>query len=290
MSLRRIILSYENGDNNIMTDENNAIPKVIHYCWFGGNPIPEKDQACIDSWKKYCPDYKICRWDESNYDITKNQYMYEAYKAKKWGFVPDYARLDIIYNHGGIYLDTDVELIKNLDDLLENEAFVGYEDDEHINFGLGFGAVKNHEGIKQIMSNYDEIRFINDDGTLNTVASPTVNSDFFKQKGAVLNGELQTFLGITMYPVDYFCPMDFNTGLLKLTENTYSIHRFHMSWVDPDLKRWHTFKFGLNRKVGPKAAKMIILIIWPPVRLILHIRKYGFTRIAKIISDKIGFS
>ena len=93
------------------------IPKKIHYCWFGGNPMPEKDKKCIESWKRYCPDYEIIRWDESNYDVSKNRYMKEAYEEKKWGFVPDYARLDIIYNEGGIYLDTDVELVKNLDDL-----------------------------------------------------------------------------------------------------------------------------------------------------------------------------
>ena len=102
------------------------IPKIIHYCWFGGAELPEKDRKCIESWKKFCPDYQIIEWNENNYDVTKNTYMYQAYQAKKWGFVPDYARLDIIYQHGGIYLDTDVELVKNLDSLLENDAFMGF--------------------------------------------------------------------------------------------------------------------------------------------------------------------
>ena len=101
------------------------IPKKIHYCWFGGNPLPELAIRCIESWKKYCPDYEIIRWDESNYDVTKNKYMYQAYENKRWGFVPDYARLDIIYNYGGIYLDTDVELLNSLDDLLDQKCFLG---------------------------------------------------------------------------------------------------------------------------------------------------------------------
>ena len=103
------------------------IPKKIHYCWVGGNSKPPLVKKCIQSWKKYCPDYEIIEWNESNYDISKNIYMKQAYEAKKWAFVTDYMRLDIIYEHGGIYLDTDVELIKNIDDLLSNEAFAGIE-------------------------------------------------------------------------------------------------------------------------------------------------------------------
>ena len=116
------------------------IPKKIHYCWFGKKEIPEKNKKWMESWEKYCPDYEIIRWDENNYDITKNEYMYEAYKAERWGFVSDYARLDIIFNHGGIYLDTDVELIKNLDDLLYQFAFSGVDGSRNISLGLGFGA------------------------------------------------------------------------------------------------------------------------------------------------------
>ena len=127
------------------------IPKIIHYCWFGGNEIPENDKKCIESWKKYCPDYKIIRWDESNYDYKKNSYMREAYEAKKWGFVPDYARLDIIYNYGGIYLDTDVELLKSLDEILDCEGFFGFESENLVNLGLGFGAVKGNEIIRDMM-------------------------------------------------------------------------------------------------------------------------------------------
>ena len=127
------------------------IPKIIHYCWFGNGPIPEKDKKCINSWKKYCSDYKIIQWNEKNYDITKNKYMNQAYQQKKWGFVPDYARLDIIYTYGGIYLDTDVEIIKSFDSLLSNRGFAGFERPDYVNLGLGFGAEAENIIIKKML-------------------------------------------------------------------------------------------------------------------------------------------
>ena len=143
------------------------IPKIIHYCWFGGNPLPPSAEKCIESWKKFCPDYEIRRWDESNYDITKNQYMQEAYQCKKWGFVPDYARLDIIYDHGGIYLDTDVEIIKTFDELLDCVAFGGVEQESpYVALGLGFGAEKGNDIIRQLRDKYDELHFM-EDGQMN---------------------------------------------------------------------------------------------------------------------------
>ena len=126
------------------------IPKIIHYCWFGGNELPESVRKCIESWKKYCPDFVIKEWNESNYDVTKLPFMKDAYEAKKYAFVSDYARLDIIYQHGGIYLDTDVELIKPLDDrLLDTTCFMGMETPGTVATGLGFGAIKGHSFIKQ---------------------------------------------------------------------------------------------------------------------------------------------
>ena len=141
--------------SNIRISAHPKIPKKLHYCWFGGNEMPKQYKEWIDSWKKYCPDYEIIEWNESNYDITKNKYMYQAYQQKKWGFVPDYARLDIIYNHGGIYLDTDVEVRRNLDDLLYQDGFVGFERDEFVNFGSGFGAIRGLPIIKELLDYYE---------------------------------------------------------------------------------------------------------------------------------------
>lgn len=213
------------------------IPKKIHYCWFGGNPLPEKDQKCINSWRKFCPDYEIIQWDESNYDVTKNAYMKEAYDAKKWGFVPDYARLDIIFNEGGIYLDTDVELVKNLDALLENKAFMGFEDGEHVSPGLCTAAVQHHPTIGKLMEIYSGRRFKLEDGTLDLTPSPIMNTDMLVQMGLQKNNQKQVVAGVTIFPKDYFCPKDYKTGKLTVTDNTYGIHWFNASWQSPHRRK-----------------------------------------------------
>lgn len=224
------------------------IPKKIHYCWFGGGPIPEKDKKCIESWKKFCPDYEIIEWNESNYDVTKNSYMYEAYKAKKWGFVPDFARLDIIYQNGGIYLDTDVELIKNIDFLLEHKGFAGFEHPHQVALGLGFGAEKGNCLIKKMMDQYEIINFINKDGTLNLLPSPSYSTDILKQEGFLMNGTLQSQNGFYIYPKEYFCPRDYHSGISCITSNTCSIHWFNASWQTPHKKRM----LKIRRIIGDK--------------------------------------
>lgn len=207
------------------------IPKIIHYCWFGGNAIPAHLQKCIDSWKKFCPDYEIIRWDESNYDISKNRYMLQAYENKKYGFVPDYARLDIINQHGGIYLDTDVELIRNLDDLLSYEFYCGFEDEQYIALGLGFGAVKEHYLIKKMIETYQDLDFVKE-GMINLTASPVYQSKVMQEQGFELNGEYQEKGGIGVLPSDAFAP---GGSLLlpdEITEHTFSIHHYDASWKD----------------------------------------------------------
>lgn len=227
------------------------IPKKIHYCWFGGNPIPNKDKKCIESWRKKCPDYEIIEWNESNYDVNKNKYMKQAYEAKKWGFVPDYARLDIIYNEGGIYLDTDVEIIKPLDDLLLDKGFAGIEGTESkeaIALGLGFAAEKGNPIIKKLLESYDEILFINDDGTLNLTPSPVYSTEKMLEAGFVLNGLKQTIDGFTVYPKEYFCPRDYHTGKLSKTKNTYTIHWYNASWKTPHQKRMMKLRHTIGVK------------------------------------------
>lgn len=213
------------------------IPKVIHYCWFGKNPLPERYKEWMSSWKKYCPDYEIVEWNESNYDVTKNSYMGQAYEAKKWGFVSDYARLDIIYNHGGIYLDTDVELIRSLDDLLYQEAFCGFSYDLQVASGLGFGAVKKLPIIRALRDQYNHLTFKKADGTLNLTITPEYQSSFLVNKGLKLNGEFQEIEKLRIYPATFFCGIMGTTQKTIITDSTFSLHHFDGSWVDKEQKR-----------------------------------------------------
>ena len=217
------------------------IPKVIHYCWLGGNPLPQSAIKCIESWKKYCPDYEIREWNESNLDFQNAPaFVKQAYEAKAWGFVPDYFRLWIIYHYGGIYLDTDVQMIKSFDPLLHNIAFAGFEGDKHVNFGSGFGAEKGHPMIKEHLDLYNSIQFRNSDGTLNRVASPVITTQWLQKKGLVADtGEIQVIDGLHIYPQDYFAPKSFDTGVTKITKNTYSIHQYDASWFTDDEKLQH---------------------------------------------------
>ena len=161
-----------------------SIPRTIHYCWFGRNPLPKLAQKCIKSWKKYCPDYEIIQWNEDNYDLSAAPlYVRQAYEAKKWAFVTDYVRLQVVYEHGGIYLDTDVELIKKLDPLLQYDAYFGFEDGKHIATGLGFGAVKGAPILRELMEDYHDIPFILPDGGYDTKTCPVRNTEVFLRHG-----------------------------------------------------------------------------------------------------------
>ena len=207
------------------------IPKVIHYCWFGGNPLPELAKKCIKSWKKYCPDYEIIEWNESNFDFNCCDYAKEAYQAKKWAFVSDVARMKIIYEYGGIYLDVDVEVIKPLDDLLLNDAYFGFEADKYIATGLGFGACKGNELIGLFLDDYYNRSFVKDDGSFDTTPCPQIQTSILLKFGLIQNGTKQIIKNATIFPTDFFCPLDYNTGKTTITSNTYSIHHFNASWV-----------------------------------------------------------
>lgn len=208
------------------------IPKVIHYCWFGKNNIPYENRIWMQSWRKYCPDYKIIQWNEDNYDITKNQYMLEAYESGRWGFVSDYARLDIIYQNGGIYLDTDVELVKSLDELLYQSAFMGWEDGMCVATGLGFGAVKENELLKEMRDYYDDIYFIKEDGSYNLTPCPLLQTKVLQKHGLKRNGEYQVIKDIAILPVTYLCGKPFRVLHDTRTEYTFGIHHFQGSWKD----------------------------------------------------------
>lgn len=239
-----------------------AIPKIIHYCWLGGKPKPESVLKCIESWRKFCPDYEIKEWNESNLDVFANEYTRQAYEAKAWGFVPDYLRLWIIYTYGGIYLDTDVQIIKSFDSLLSFPAFAGFErgtgDSEgyYVNFGQGFGAEAYNEVILQHMNIYHDLLYKNPDGSFNRVASPHYTTQVLVDYG--LNrkeNSCQRLNGIVIFPDDYFCPKSFATGIIKTSRNTYSIHQFDGSWYSEEEQ--------LQRKQWEKAARRDYFIHMP---------------------------
>lgn len=248
------------------------IPKTIHYCWFGGNPEPDDVRTCIESWKKFLPDYKIIRWDESNYDIHKNQYMSDAYKEKKWAFVSDYCRLDVVYNYGGIYLDTDVEVIKSFDPLLNESMFCGFESrdpvlyrkniEQSVAFGLGFGAEKFHPILKQMLELYETLSFYNPDGTLNLIACPRYQTQILKLNGLIDNGLTQRFNSGIAYSPEYFCPQSNVTDeMLYLTENTYSIHHFTVSWASKKSLKLRDWKNKLRKFMPYWMASKIVTAI-----------------------------
>jgi len=214
-----------------------AIPKVIHYCWFGGADIPENMHRCIDSWKKFCPDYKIVRWDESNYDYKKYKYTEDAYEQKKWAFVSDVARLDVIFQYGGIYLDTDVELIKPLDELLNQGAFMGFEQGRRVNTGLGFGAEKGNLLIKENLEYYKHIEFIKENGELNLVPCPNITTEILELHGLVREDKIQILDGMKIFSSIYFSPMILADGTAELKPETISIHHYAGSWTTENEKR-----------------------------------------------------
>lgn len=208
------------------------IPKRIHYCWFSGNPIPPMLEKCIESWYQYCPDYEITRWDESNYDINKHLYTKQAYENKKWGFVPDIVRLEILYECGGIYLDTDVELIRCLDELLYQEAFCGVERSGLVNFGGCSGAASGNEVIKEILEKRLNIPFVKSNGTLNLITCGLYETKPLLAKGLQLTNKVQNIDGLTVFPSEFFHPYDYTSGELHITENTFAIHHFNGGWLD----------------------------------------------------------
>lgn len=208
------------------------IPKVIHYCWFGGNPKPKLAEKCIQSWRKFCPDYEIIEWNENNFDIASAPlYVRQAYAAKKWAFLTDYVRLQVVYENGGIYMDTDVELKKNLDFLLCHRAYFGFEAGRYIATGLGFGAEKGTPILRELMEDYASIPFVKEDGTFDSTPCPRRNTEVFLRHGLVQNDQIQTLSGdLLILSSIYLCPMDFETKKKQKSPDTVSIHWFDSSW------------------------------------------------------------
>ncbi|WP_051195113.1 glycosyltransferase family 32 protein [Pseudobutyrivibrio ruminis] len=216
--------------DNLSIYSTRQIPKIIHYCWFGGSPIPEKNLIWMQSWRKYCPDYEIIRWDESNYDIRKAKYVSEAYDSKKWAFVSDYVRLDVVYNNGGLYFDVDVEIVKNFDDMLFQDAFVAFETPYRVATGLGFGGKKGNKVIGEMLDYYNNISFINDSGVMDLTPCPIHQTRVLEKRGLIKNGAYQILDGITVFPEKMLTGKSASTKRIMLTDYTKAIHHYDASW------------------------------------------------------------
>ena len=231
------------------------IPKRIHSCWFGRNDLPVSTKKYIMTWRKNLPDYKIRKWDEKNFDIKSAPvYVQEAYAAGKFAFVSDYVRIMALQKYGGIYFDTDVEVIKPLDSLLQYEGIMGFESKEFVAGGLIVAGKKGMEIFKEMRDIYDSVSFYNEDGSLNLLPSPAYNTEVLVKHGLKKNGELQEVAGITIFPADYFCPKPSQFGKINITENTLTIHHYAASWIGPK-QRFANF---LIRIFGKK----LIMKLW----------------------------
>ena len=214
------------------------IPKTIHYCWFGGNDKPKLVKKCIQSWYKFCPGFRIIEWNDNNFDLSSAPlFVRQAASMKKWAFVTDYVRLRIIYEQGGVYLDTDVELLKPLDPFLSERAYFGFEFTNGIATGLGFGAERKCEILKDLMASYETTSFIQEDGLIDSTVCVKKDTAVFMGYGLILNNQEQILdNGIHIYPSDYFCPGRWK-GIMNVTDNTVSIHWYASTWYDEKGKR-----------------------------------------------------
>lgn len=208
--------------------------KTIHFFWFGGNPKSKLIQKCIASWHKFFPDFEIKEWNESNFDVRQNRFISEAYDAKKYAFVSDYARFKVLYEEGGLYFDTDVEVIRPFYELFESEAFAAFETEKYIAPGLVLWAKEpKNEIIAQMLEHYDNAVFINSDGTQDTTTVGARFTSILEKYGVEPDkGTVQTCGSFTLYPREYFCPLNDLTGVMNKTENTCAIHWFAKSWLD----------------------------------------------------------
>ena len=227
-------------------------PKIIHYCWFGGKPLPKNAQKCIHSWEKNLPDYEIKRWDESNFNVNIIPYVKEAYSVGKYAFVSDYARFWILYHYGGVYFDTDVEVLKPIYDIVQKGNFMGVEQQDENTItvapGLGLAVEKKNILLKELMEIYHTSHFVLEDGTLCMKNIVEITTELLLDKGLKNTTNIQQCYGFTIYPKEYFCPIDYQTRELRVTENTRTIHHYAESWVPKSTRLKNTIGriFGLK--------------------------------------------
>lgn len=239
------------------------IPRVIHYCWFGGNPLPPLAVKCIESWKRYLPDYEIKEWNENNFDVNMIPYIHAAYLVKRYAFVSDYARLWILYHEGGLYFDTDVEVIKPMNDIIAKGPFMGREKGEisyPIAPGLGLGVNAGHEFYKELLDFYLNLEFILPNGSYNKKTIVEYTTKLLEQHGLSSGDKLEKIKGIWMYPAEYFCPIDYITGELRITDNTYTIHHYMSSWISKGEMMYKRLAKVIGKKNAHHLANLLKVI------------------------------
>lgn len=233
------------------------IPKTIHYIWFGKKEKSKLIKKCIESWKKYLPDYEIIEWNEENYDINKSQYIKEAYEAKKYAFAADYARFDIIYNYGGVYFDTDVELLKPIpEEYLKYNGFAGMEGNNKVNPGLVLVAKQKNILIQEILDKYNEMSYL--ENTNKTVVD--ITTEILRKHGFEENGKKQQIENFVIFPSEYFCAYDFDIKEFEITSNTISIHHYTFTWGSKRNKLIIKIKMAIKKIVGKDMYRNILKI------------------------------
>lgn len=225
-----------------------SIPKILHYCWFGNGPMPKTETKCVARWQKYFNEYQIIKWDESNFDIHCNRYVEEAYQAKKYAYVADYARLKALYEYGGVYLDADCKVLKRFDSLLNCHAFTGFGADNEELAACTLAFEKGDPFIKECLDSYENDSFINSDGTYKTWSINKRMTALLRNHGFKENGQNQVVENIIIYPMTYFCPLSMLPDTVKdcKSKNTYSM----ALWTDAELRRERSLVVRFAHKTG----------------------------------------
>lgn len=229
------------------------IPKILHYCWFGRGPKPKSFEYYLKTWRRHCPDYQIVEWNEENFDVELNRFVSQAYRAKKYAFVSDYVRLAVLEQEGGIYLDTDVEIVKSFDKLLELESFIGFEGEQFIGTSV-IGSTAGNSMLRTWLTEFYSGDFIKPNGEFDIKTNVMRISEWLQARGLKANGCKQAIEGLTILPTDFFSPKDMITKKLAKTVNTVSIHHFDGSWFTPSQK----FKMAILKLAGKRGSQLIL--------------------------------
>lgn len=239
----------------------NEIPRTIHYIWFGYGEKSDLIKRCTKITSEKLSDWDVKEWTEDNYEISDCAYCDEAYQHKKYPFASDYARFDILYRYGGVYLDTDVELIKKIpESFLKDEGFTGIESNNKIAPGLVFACKPGNPIVREIKEMYEKDHFILADGSMNTKTVVDRVTEIFSRHGFQMNGKEQIVDGFHIYPVEYFCAYDFVTGQFTITDKTVSIHHYTATWTDGKSQFKRGLQNVLRKRLGVTNYKKLICI------------------------------